>query len=171
MGLPTTLQSPEAYLHIIADLMINRFQHPHIEPPTETDAYANGDVIFTPIEVPITLVKNDSFLLDTLLLVDDDEQKKALDLVFLRSDVAIGEVNAAASVPSAGSADLLGIVKIAAADYVDQGEISVVQKTDVGLIVSVAEGSESIWVAGVARETVTYTSETGLGLRLGFRIN
>ena len=171
MAIPKVLQKPEAYLHIMALAMTHRYQHRQIEPPTETNAYANADVIWTPIQVPVTLAGNDSFLLDTLLLVDDDEVKKALDLVFLRSNLDIGAVNAAATLPSAGSADFLGSVKVVAADYVDQGDFSVVQKTDLGLIMSVAEGAERIYVAGVARGAVTYTSEAGLGLSLGFRLN
>ena len=171
MTFPKVLQTPEAYLHTMALAMTQRYQHRQIEPPTETDEYADGDVIFAPIEVPVTLVNNNSFLLDTLLLVDDDELKKALDLIFLRSQVNIGEVNAAATVPSAGSADFLGTVKIAAANYADQGEFSTVQKTDLGMIFSVAEGAESLWVAGVAREKVTYTSKVGLSLKLGFRLH
>ena len=171
MNIPKVLQKPEDYLHIMALAMTQRYQHRQIEPPTETDAYADGDVIFAPIEVPITLVNNDTFLLDTLLLVDDDELKKAVDLVFLRSELSIGAVNAAATLPSAGSADLLGIVKIANTEYADQGDFSTVQKTGLGLILSAADGAESIWVAGIAREAVTYTSEDGLGLSLGFRLN
>ena len=170
MGNSTVLQKPEAYLHLMSLAMTQRYQHRQIQLPTETDAYANGDVIWTPIEVPVTLVNNDAFLLDTLLLTDDDEQKKALDLVFLKSDLDIGAVNAAATLPSAGSADYLGSVKVVAADYVDQGDFSTVQKTDLGMILSVADGAESIYVAGVARAAATYTSETGLGLSLGFRL-
>ena len=167
----STLQSTEEYLRLMALAMTKRYQHRQIEPTTETDAYADGDVIFAPIQVPITLVNNDAILLDTLQLVDDDELKKAVDLVFLRSELDIGAVNAAATLPSAGSADLLGTVKIANTEYVDLGDFSAVQKTGLGLILSVAEGAESIWVAGIAREAVTYTSETGLGLSLGFRLS
>ena len=170
MSIPKTLQKPEAYLHIMALAMTQRYQHRQVEPPTKTDAYANGDVIFAPMEVPITLINNDSFLLDTLQLTDDDELKKAVDLVFLRSELDIGAVNAAATLPSAGSADLLGTVKIANTEYVDLGDFSAVEKTGLGLILSVAEGAESIWVAGIAREAVTYTSDSGLGLSLGFRL-
>ena len=170
MRIPTVLQKPEDYLHIMALAMTQRYQHRQIEPPSETSAYADGDVIFAPIEVPVTLVNNDTFLLDTLLLVDDDELKKAVDLVFLKSELSIGAVNAAATVPSAGSADFLGTVKIAGTDYVDQGDFSTVEKKDLGMILSVADGAKGIWVAGVAREAVTYTSETGLGLKLGFRL-
>ena len=167
----STLQRPEEYLRIMALAMTHRYQHRQIQPPTETDAYADGDVIFAPIQVPITLVNNDTFLLDTLQLVDDDELKKAVDLVFLRAELDIGAVNAAATLPASGSADYLGTVKIANTEYVDLGDFSAVQKTDLGLILSVAEGAESIWVAGIAREAVTYTTETGLGLSLGFRLN
>ena len=165
---PTT----ESYLHAIADALVNKYQHKQVEPPTETDAYASGDVIFVPIEIPtLTGYGAQSLILDTVLLTDDDELNRAIDLVFLRTNVSIGAVNAAASLPSASSRDLLGTIKILAADYVDQGDFSAVEKTDLGRIFSPPDGESSIWVAGIARAAATYTSTSGLGLSLGFRRN
>ena len=38
-------------LETLTEVFAGRYQHRQVEPPTETDAYADGDVIFAPIEI------------------------------------------------------------------------------------------------------------------------
>ena len=159
--------SIETVLNELTEHVIRRYQRRQVEPATETDAYANGDVLFTPIEIESIAKEGSSLVLDTLILTNDDEVNQPIDIVFLASDDSIGAVNAAANLPT--GEDLLGTVKIVAADFVDMGSFSAAQKTNLELIISTPSDSQSIYVAGVVRATATFTTTSGLGLSLGFR--
>ena len=98
--------------------------------PTETDAYADGDVLFAAVQIPDVAIHNgDTVLLDAVKLIDDDEIKPAIDLIFFKSEVAIGDVNDAAEVPA--GAEYLATVKLVASDYTDLGDISIAEKKNV----------------------------------------
>lgn len=160
----------EAYLRQIAEALKCKYTHKRVDAPTETDAYANGDLVFAPIEIPdVTLGKGDSLLLDSVKIINNDDLAPPMDLIFLGSAVDIGAVNAAASVPDAASAVYLATVKFTAANYTDLGDIRVAEKKDIGEIIRSADDSKSIWVAGIARAAATYTSETGITLITTFK--
>lgn len=159
--------SVESVLDTLTTNVIKRYQRRQVEPATETDAYANGDVLFAPIEIDSIAQEDTSFVLDTVLLTNDDEVNQPIDLVFLKSGDSIGAVNAAATLPT--GSDLLGTVAIVAADFVDKGDFSAAEKTDLGLIFSTPDDSQSIYVAGIAKASITFTTTSGLGLSLGFR--
>lgn len=162
------LQPPEAYLRLIAQALLYRYVHRQVEPPTETTAYAKDDVVFAPIEISdVVFSEGDTVLLESVKLIDGDELNKAIDLIFLKSEVSIGAVNAAASVPS--GAEYLGTVKIAKTEYTDLGAFSVAEKKNVNEIFAAASDAKSLWVAGIAREAITYTSTSGLSLITTFR--
>ena len=162
-------RTPEQfYLREIALFLTCGYALKQVNLPTETDAYASGDVLFAAVEVPEVAIHNgDAILLDAVKLIDDDEIKQAIDLIFLKSEVAIGDVNDAATVPS--GAEYLGTVKIVATDYTDLGDISVAEKKNVNEILATAEDSTSLWVAGIVRGAATYTTTAGLSLMLSFK--
>lgn len=64
---------------------------------------------------------------------NDDEVNRLIDLVFIKSEVSIGAINAAYNFPNASIAELLGTVSIVAADFIDQGAFSAAEKRNVGL--------------------------------------
>ena len=157
-------------LHEIAMILKSKYTHKRINAPTETDAYANGDVVFSPIEIPdVTLNAGEAVLLDSVKIINNDDLAPPTDLIFLASAVDIGAVNAAATVPGAGSASYLATVKFTAANYTDLGDIRVAEKKDLGEVIKTANGSKSIWVAGIARAAATYTSQAGISLITTFR--
>ena len=163
-------QTSEGHLRRIADSLMFQFIHKRVNAPTETDAYANGDVVFSPIEIPdVTLYDGDSVLLDSVKIINNDDLAPPTDLIFLTAPVDIGEVNAAATVQVVGSDAYLATVKFTAANYSDLGDIRVAEKKDLGEVIKPADDSQSIWVAGIARAAATYTSEAGITLITTFR--
>ena len=162
-------RTPEQlYLREIAIFLTCGYALKQVSLPTQTDAYASGDVLFAAVEVPEVAIHNgDNVLLDAVKLIDDDEIKQAIDLIFFKSEVAIGDVNDAAEVPA--GAEYLATVKLVASDYTDLGDISIAEKKNVNEILATADDSKSIWVAGIVRGAATYTTESGLSLMLSIK--
>ena len=162
-------RTPEQFfLREIAIFLTCGYTLKQVSLPTETDAYADGDVLFAAVPIPdVAIYDGDAVLLDAVKLIDDDEIKQAIDLIFFKSEVGIGDVNAAATVPS--GAEYLATVKLVATDYTDLGDISVAEKKNVNEILATADGSKSIWVAGIVRGAATYTTTAGLSLMLSFK--
>lgn len=139
----------------------------NLTPTLDTSAYIDGDVLFV-TKALLDVVQNNSgaALLQSLIVIDADDQKQALDLLFFDSDVTIGTINATPSITDAAALSLLGRVSVATTDYYDLGGVSVAGLRSVGLIVRAAENTRNVYVAGVSRGTGTYTA-SGLRFRFG----
>lgn len=135
----------------------------------DTSAYADGDVLAATQEVAsVTRENGGPALLESINLLDEDDNGTALDLVFFDANVALGTENSAPNISDANARNILGIVSIATGDYVDLGGARVALKRDLGLILKAASGSRSIYVAAITRGgTPTYTA-SGIKIRFGF---
>lgn len=136
----------------------------------DTSILADGDIIADTQEVAGAVrLAGGPGLLDSIVLVDKDDQKIAMDLVFLSSNTSLGTENSAPNISDANALNVLGIINIATGDYVDLGGVSVATKRSLNLPIEAATGSTSIYVAAITRGgTPTYTA-AGLVVRLGFR--
>lgn len=135
----------------------------------DTSAYASGDLIADTQEIAGACQFNDiPGVLQSVHLIDEDDQKVAVDLVFFDANVSMGTENNAPSITDANGRNCLGVVSIAAADYKDFGGVSVATKDSIGKVVKPAAGTRSIYVAIVSNaSTPTYTA-SGLRGRFGF---
>lgn len=137
-----------------------------------TAAYASGDVLAAPQEVAGVFYGGRPVRLESLVLLDKDDQGGALDVVFLRSNVSLGTENAALALTNAAADEILGKVAVGTADYSDLGSSQFVQKTaahgDAGMgLVMLPDGTSSLYVGAVSADTKTYTA-SGITLKLGF---
>lgn len=134
----------------------------------DTSAYASGDLIADTQAVASAVRVNDGLgILHSLMVVDEDDQKAAIDIYFLSANNTFGSENSAPTISDANARDILGIVSVAAADYKDLGGVSVAMKSGLNMIVKGASGSTSIYVAVVSNaSTPTYTA-SGVRLRVG----
>ena len=132
----------------------------------DTAQYGDGDVLAAAQEVAGVFEAGRAVKLDSLVLLDKDDQGGALDLLFLRSSVALGNENAALTVTDAVADEILGKVSVGTADYTDLGSSQFVQKTAVGLVM-LPDGGSSLYLAAISRGTKTYTA-SGITLKLGF---
>lgn len=135
----------------------------------DTSIYANNDVLAIPQEVTgVFRQQAGRVKLDSVVVLDGDDQGTAIDLVFSDSNITLGTINAAISVSDADAAKIVGHVAVAAADFKDYINSMIAVKTGVGLVMEAAAASTSLWVSAVVRSgTPTYTA-SGLKLKLGF---
>ena len=140
-----------------------------IRPTLDTSAYADGDVLFVPVELVGLSAQNVPVLLQTLTVVDQSDQGAAFDLLFFRRSVALGTLNAAPSISDADALFFAGRVSVASSDYYDVGGARVADVADLSRprLMSTGENSSSLWVAGISRGTGTYAADA-LQIRLGF---
>jgi hypothetical protein len=134
----------------------------------DTLAYASGDVLADFQEVTGCLRVNDgTAVLQSIVLLDKDDQGGALDLVFANAAGTLGTENAAVSISDADAANILGVVPITASDYVDLVNSKIVILKNVGLGIVSKSAADSIYVGAISRDSKTYTA-SGITLRLTF---
>jgi len=132
----------------------------------DTNAYADGDVLAAPQEVPMVgRVRGGVVQLGSLHLLDKDDQGGILDLVFMNATGSLGAENAACAPTDAVAATIIGTVSVVAADYVDLANSQCVTKTNLKLGLKCAHNTQSLWIAAISRDTKTYTA-AGITLKL-----
>lgn len=133
----------------------------------DTNAYASGDVLADTQEITNGVTARRGLgMLQSLVLVDEDDQKQDIDVLFFSALASLGTENSTPSITDANAREYLGKVEVAAADYDDLGGVAVVSVSNIGLILRAAAGT-SLYVGAICRSgTPTYTA-SGLKLRLG----
>lgn len=135
----------------------------------DTSPYASGDVLADTQELAAIVEKpgGGSTALHSITVIDKDDQGQGFDLVFLKANVPLGAENGVPTITDLNAENVLGIVSIAGSDFVDLGGCRVATVKAVGLVLEVADGATSAWVAAISRGTGTY-SAAGIVLRFGF---
>lgn len=135
---------------------------------TDTSAYASGDVIADTQVVTGALDLVDGVgKLESLVVIDEDDQGVAFDVYFFSANAPLGTENSAPNISDANGRTCLGYVAVATGDYKDLGGVRVAQVKGIGLPVKAASGTKDIYVGVVnGAGTPTFTA-TGLKLRLG----
>lgn len=132
-----------------------------------TTAHASGDIIAdTQIVNSAVRKTNGTGVIQSIVVVDTDDQKAALSIYFLSANVSMGTENSSPSISDANSGNILGFVDVAVSDYKDLGGTAVAFK-NVIIPIFAASGSDDIYVAVVnGSGTPTYTA-SGMTLRIG----
>jgi len=137
-----------------------------------TTPYSDVDVLSDSDEIPLARFTNGTCALQSIRLLDNDDQAGALDLLILRSDTSIGTVNGAFAPADTVADEILTVVPFSAGDYVDlvNSQMAVKSLGDYGMGVKLAPSDNtatSLYVAAVSRDTKTY-AVSGIELLLGF---
>jgi hypothetical protein len=133
----------------------------------DTSAYANGDVLADTQVINSVFRKNDGTgVLQSIKLVDKDDQGQALDLVFLNANNSLGTENSAPNISDANADAILGIIPVAAGDFIDLGGCRVATITNIGLPLQAVSGAATLYIGAISRGTGTYTA-TGITGILG----
>ena len=123
----------------------------------DTAVYASGDLLCQAVELENVCVPNYPAFIESVTLLDYDDQGGALDLIFFRANPgSLGVVNVALAISNAQAEMVLGVVNVAAADYTDLGAQRIAQPQFYPIKVRALDGSASIWVAGAGRSASTY---------------
>lgn len=139
-----------------------------VTPVLETSILADNDVFFIPIEVPQVFEKGLPRTLDSIVVLDGDDQNTDFDLIFSNASITLGSLNGAISVSDADAAKIIGATSMLAASHAfDLINSILFVKTAVGLVLKGT--TNSLWVSGVVRSGTPTYSASGMKIRLGFR--
>lgn len=140
-----------------------------VTPTLDTAIYAAADCLFD-----TTAIASASFQagghcrLESILVLDEDDQGVAMDLIFLDAATSVGTANAAFAASDTLARAIVGRVNIATGDYVDLGGFRIAQKSALGMLMKQGAGLSSLYVAGITQGgTPTYTA-SGLKFKFGF---
>jgi hypothetical protein len=124
-----------------------------------TNAYAAGDVLAETQLLSGCMRMNDlTGVLSGFSLLDEDDQGLALDVVILNANVSLGTENDAVSITDGNARNILGIVSVAAEDWVDLINSKLATKLNVNLPVVPVAQSKDLYVALITRGTPTHTA-------------
>ena len=137
-----------------------------------TGANADNDVIAATQEITNVYRRvGGTIILQSLILLDEDDQAVDVDIVFLNADGSVGAEDAVFAPSDTVARTIVGTVSILSSStpsqYVDSNTSQYAVKTGLGLIMKAGSNTTSLWVAAVCRSgTPTYTA-AGLKLKLG----
>lgn len=140
-----------------------------IAPTLQTSAYTAGTVLFATTAIANLAPSNDQgIVLESLFVVDKDDEGAAITLHFFSSNVALGTLGSAPSLSDADAASSwLGSVDIVTGDYKDLGGVKVASLKGIGLNLQPGSGARAVWVGGIAVGTPTFAGTTDLTLGFG----
>lgn len=137
----------------------------------DTAAYAVGDVLADSQEITNFFpVATTAVKIASIVVLDEDDQGGAFDILFLDSNVSIGSENAAISVSDANARKIVGHISVVGADYIDLGGSRLATIDGRNLIIKAASGATSIYIACLSQDTKTYTA-SGLKLKIGIELH
>lgn len=129
--------------------------------------YASGDAIGGKLTFAGATSSKKSGTLNSIVIIDNDKENSAMDLVCFCKDFTATADNAAINISDADAINIIFSVAIAAADYKDIGGASVANLGNLGKQFTLSENT-SVFCQLIARSTPTYTLATDLKLVLQF---
>lgn len=141
-----------------------------VTPVLDTNAYADNDVLFVPIVIPGAFREPGGIrVLQSIVVLDGDDQAVDMDLVFFNASATLGTINAAVSISDADAAKIIGYVRLVAADDAnDLINSYVYAKSGIGQVLKAASGQTDLYVAGIVRSGTPTFSAAGMKIKLGF---
>lgn len=130
-----------------------------VTPTLDTNIYASGDVLFD-----ATAVANAMFTLggtgeiESIVVLDKDDQGIAMDLVILNAATSIGAFNLAPDPTDTEAGTILGTINLAAANYIDFGDSKLATFKQLEFPVKAAAATKGLWIAAITRGTPTHTA-------------
>jgi hypothetical protein len=132
----------------------------------DTSAYADGDVLAdTQTITNAARVSGGKLLLQSVHVLDEDDQGQPFDLIFLDTSNSLGTENLAPNISDANARKILGRVPISSGDYYDIGGSRIATLTGINLYMKTS-GTRDLYIGAISRGTGTYTA-SGIKLKLG----
>ena len=128
-------------------------------------AYSDGDVLFAAQELTNAVrASGGTGVIQSIVVIDQDDQGQAMDIVISDSTITLGTENSAVSISDADAAKILGIVEVTGSDYVDLVNSQLATIKNIGI--EIMPDATGVFLSGVSRGTGTYTA-SGILLRVG----
>ncbi len=134
----------------------------------DTSAYASGDVLAdTQVITNMVRVSGLGGVLQSVEVIDEDDQGVAFTIFFLDANVSLGTENSAPSITDANARSIYGAVSVGTSDYVDLGGVKVAKVSGNGMPLQAAALTRNGYLAVLnSTGTPTFTA-AGVRLRLG----
>ena len=128
-----------------------------VDMTVDTNAYADGDLLADTQEIANAFkYEAGAALVQTVTVLDKDDQGKAMYVVFLNANQSLGSENSAPNISDANAEKIICVVPVAEADYVDFGG-SKIACVDVGSKeIQAAASTKSLWIALLSGGDGTY---------------
>ena len=132
----------------------------------DTGAYAANDVLADTQELASAVrVNGGNAIVDSIVVLDEDDNAGDLTVVFFRTNVSLGTENSAVSITDANARQILCSIPILSSDYDDLVGSQVATLSNVGCLIEAASGTTSVYVGLISNDTKTYTAS---GIQLAF---
>ncbi len=129
-----------------------------IDASVPTAALAEGDVAFATQEVAnFSTGANITSVLQSVTVIDVDDQGIGIDLIFFSENTTLGTENSAPDIDDTEVQTSIGRVQVGAGSFYDLGANKIACSYPIGLPMKAGAGG-SIWMAGIARGAPTYAS-------------
>ena len=139
-----------------------------ITPSTTTNTCSVNEIIFDNEKISnLVATKGGSCILQSVVLVDDDDNGAPIDLVFFSKSSSLGTEGSVISAADGAVPDaILGVVRIT--NYIDGVLWKVGHKQNIGMVLKAESDSRDIYVAAVNRNASNKTwTASGLLLKFG----
>jgi hypothetical protein len=140
----------------------------------DIEAYADGDLLADTQELVnfLPYAADKSIILQSLHVLDEAAQSKAMDILFLTAGDSVGTENAAAAITDALARGIVGAVKVLETDYISLGSTGsyAIPQFCPMVMAGATNAATALYVAVISRGTPTYTGAEQLKLRLGFLV-
>ena len=134
---------------------------------------ADGTFIISPSVLADTQAVTNMFrvvdgtaTLNSIHILDPDDQGVAFDIIFLDANQSLGTENAAPSITDANAQTIIGRIRVGAADFVDIGGSRIATISGIGLTLKAASGTTTGYIGSITRGAATYAGGH-IYLRLG----
>lgn len=132
-----------------------------------TSIYTAGNVLAIPTVVTGAFRKvNGNGILQSIVLNDKDDQKIALWVVIMDANQTLGAINTPVAITDAAADNILAIVPVEAADWIDLGGCAVATVRNLNIPVKSVAAASTLFVALITRGTPTHTA-AGMTGRFG----
>lgn len=147
-----------------------------VTPTLDTNAYAQGDVLFTATEIPnVVLEKGGCSKLVGAYIFDKNDSSSDITFVFTEGNTALGTINATANISDADllANNICGITKMdndqaTTGDKIDTSKIHLMlpgsgtaENTQDLMLLQAANDSTSVFVQGILTSSTTPTYADG----------
>lgn len=133
----------------------------------DTAQYADGDVLADTQSVTSAFrAVGSRAYVRSVLVLDEDDQGAAFDLIFFDSNTSLGTENSAPNISDANARTIIGRLAVASASFYDLGGCRVAQVDGGMMMLKAAAASTTLYVGAISRGTGTYTA-AGIRLKLG----
>lgn len=139
-----------------------------VTPTMDTSAYAAGDIFFDTTAISSAATANGGTVtLNTITVLDEDDQGPTFQMVFLDTNNSLGTINNPPTISDANSRKIVGTLSSALGTWVDLGGCRVMTITNIGLVMKCDAASSSLYFGSITSTATTQTA-SGLKFKLGF---